>query len=91
MSRSIWKGPFVSKGIVKKIGAKRKKKSRNKKVPFLWSRSSTVIPQFVGRNFKIHNGRSFVSLNVTEDMIGHKLGEFVLTRVRPVHKVKSNK
>jgi len=91
MTRSIWKGPFVDQHILKKLFNEPKKKKRGKKVPSTWSRRSTIIPQFVGRSVKVHNGRAFIQLNITEDMIGHKLGEFVLTRTKPIHKVKTKK
>lgn len=91
MSRSVWKGPFVEQYVLKKLFNGLTKGKKNKKVPSVWSRRSTIIPQFVGRSIKVHNGRTFIQLNVTENMIGHKLGEFVLTRSKPVHKIKTKK
>ena len=91
MSRPIWKGPFVEKHLLKKlVKSAVKGKKRNTTIK-TWSRSSTIIPQFVGKSVKIYNGRTFMPLNITEEMIGHKFGEFSLTRKRPQHKVKSNK
>jgi len=89
MSRSIWKGPFLEKHLIKKLGgATKKKRTKLKKI---WSRSSTILPQFVGKSVGVYNGRTFITLNITEDMIGHKFGEFSLTRKRPIHKVKNKK
>lgn len=89
MSRSIWKGPFLDSGLLRKLG--RPSTKRKAKINKTWSRSSTILPQFVGKTVQIHNGRKFMTLHITEDMIGHKLGEFSLTRRRPVHKVKNKK
>lgn len=89
MSRSIWKGPFLDLGLLKKLG--RPSTKRKAKINKTWSRSSTILPQFVGKTVQIHNGRKFMTLHITEDMIGHKLGEFSLTRRRPIHKVKNKK
>ena len=91
MSRPIWKGPFVEKHLLKKLVRSSQKGKKRKKVIKTWSRSSTIIPQFVGKSVKIYNGRTFTSINITEEMIGHNFGEFSLTRKRPQHKVKSNK
>ena len=91
MSRSIWKGPFVEKHLLNKLKGISKKGKKHDKANKIWARSSTILPQFVGKTVKIYNGRTFVSLNITEDMIGHKFGEFSLTRKRPVHKVKAKK
>ena len=91
MSRPIWKGPFVEKNLLKKLVRSSLKGKKRNKIIKTWSRSSTIIPQFVGKSVKIYNGRTFTSLNITEEMIGHKFGEFSLTRTRPQHKVKSNK
>jgi len=91
MSRSVWKGPFIDQHILKKLFNQPTKKKKRKKILSTWSRRSTIIPQFVGRSVKVHNGRSFIQLNITEDMIGHKLGEFVLTRTKSIHKVKTKK
>lgn len=78
MPRSIWKGPFVDGYLLKKAEAVRE--SGRSEVIKTWSRRSTILPQFVGLTFGVHNGRKHVPVNVTEDMIGHKLGEFAPTR-----------
>ena len=78
MSRSVWKGPFVDGYLLKK--AETVRESGRKDVIKTWSRRSTVLPQFVGLTFGIHNGRKFVPVLVTEEMIGHKFGEFAPTR-----------
>ena len=78
MSRSIWKGPFVDPSLLKKI--EKQKNDINRKPIKTWSRKSTIIPDFVGSSFLIHNGRKFISITISEDMVGHKLGEFSPTR-----------
>lgn len=78
MPRSVWKGPFVDGYLLKK--AEKVRGSRRNEVIRTWSRRSTILPQFVGLTFGVHNGRKFVPVMVTEDMIGHKLGEFSPTR-----------
>ena len=83
MSRSVKKGPYVSEKLLKKI---REMNDRNeKKVLKTWSRSSTIFPSFVGHTFAVHDGRKHVPVYVTEDMVGHKLGEFALTRTYRGH------
>ena len=89
MGRSVKKGPFVQEALAKKVEAM----SGQKKVIKTWSRSSTVLPEFVGHTFAVHNGNKFVPVYVTENMVGHKLGEFSPTRLfrghtgnRPVDK-----
>ena len=78
MARSVWKGPFVHPSLLKKID---KIKSGEPKRPIkTWSRNSTVIPDFVGYSFLIHNGKSFIPITISEEMVGHKLGEFAATR-----------
>ena len=78
MARSVWKGPFVHPSLLKKID---KIKSGETKKPIKpWSRDSTIIPDFVGHSFLIHNGKSFIPITVSEEMVGHKLGEFAATR-----------
>ena len=79
MPRSIWKGPFVDGYLLKK--AEELRSSRGSNVIKTWSRRSTILPQFVGLTFGVYNGRKFVPVLVTEDMIGHKLGEFSPTRL----------
>ena len=78
MSRSVWKGPFVDPSLIKKV--EKLKTQINPRPIKTWSRKSTIIPEFVGISFLIHNGKKFISLTVSEDMVGHKLGEFAPTR-----------
>lgn len=78
MARSVWKGPFVDGYMLKKAEDARAS-SRNQVVK-TWSRRSTILPQFVGVTFGVYNGNKFIPVMVTEDMIGHKLGEFAPTR-----------
>ena len=78
MARSLKKGPFCDDHLVKKASAA--KAANDKKVIKTWSRRSTVLPDFVGLTLAVHNGRKFVPVFVTENMVGHKLGEFALTR-----------
>ena len=78
MSRSVKKGPFVHEGLLKKINEMNK--VGEKKVIKTWSRSSTIFPQMIGHTIAVHDGRKHVPVYVTEDMVGHKLGEFALTR-----------
>ena len=78
MTRGIWKGPFVHPSLLKKID---KIKDKSKKQPIKpWSRNSTIIPEFVGHSFLIHNGKTFIPITISEEMVGHKLGEFSPTR-----------
>ena len=83
MSRSIKKGPFVQESLMKKVLAMNE--AGEKKVVKTWSRSSTIFPDFVGHTFAVHDGRKHVPVYVTEDMVGHKLGEFVATRTYRGH------
>jgi small subunit ribosomal protein S19 len=78
MSRSVWKGPFVDGYLLKKAD-KVREGGRNEVIK-TWSRRSTILPQFVGLTFGVYNGRKHIPVNVTEDMIGHKLGEFAPSR-----------
>ena len=78
MARSVWKGPFIDGYLLKKAEVTRG--SGRKEVIRTWSRRSTILPQFVGLTFGIHNGRKFIPVLVTENMVGHKLGEFSPTR-----------
>lgn len=78
MGRSLKKGPFVHKGLLKKI--EEMNKNEEKKVVKTWSRASTIFPQFVGHTIAVHDGRKHIPVYCTEDMIGHKLGEFSPTR-----------
>ena len=77
MTRSVWKGPFVEESLIKKA---EKQKNECKKPIKTWSRKSTIIPDFVGLSFLIYNGKKFIPLTVSEDMVGHKFGEFAPTR-----------
>lgn len=78
MSRSIKKGPFVQEALLKRV--KEMNANNEKKVLKTWSRSSTIFPDFVGHTIAVHDGRKHVPVYVTEDMVGHKLGEFAPTR-----------
>lgn len=78
MSRSIKKGPYLDANLVKKVEAMNK--SNAKKVVKTWARSCTISPDFVGHTFAVHNGNKFIPVYVTENMVGHKLGEFASTR-----------
>ena len=78
MSRSLKKGPFADASLLKKVDAQ--VASGSKQVIKTWSRRSTIFPSFVGHTFAVHDGRKHVPVYVTEDMVGHKLGEFALTR-----------
>lgn len=90
MTRSIKKGPFVDYYLVEKI--ERMEKDGGVKKPIkTWSRRSMIIPEFVGYTFNIHNGKTFVSVFVTENMVGHRLGEFAPTRTFKGHGVISGK
>ena len=78
MARSIWKGPFVDPSLLKKV---EKNKNNSNTAPIkTWSRKSTIIPEFVGLSFLIYNGKKFIPIKVSEEMVGHKLGEFCPTR-----------
>ena len=79
MARSVWKGPFVDGYLLKK--AERARQSRRNDIIKIWSRRSTILPQFVGLTFGVHNGRKFLPVLVTENMVGHKFGEFAPTRI----------
>ncbi len=78
MPRSLKKGPFVDEPLLKKVQQANETQSRN--IIKTWSRRSTVLPEFVGLTFAVHNGRKFLPVFVAEDMVGHKLGEFAPTR-----------
>ena len=83
MVRSVWKGPFVEGSLLKKADTARA--SGRHDVIKIWSRRSTILPQFVGLTFGVYNGRKFIPVNVTEEMVGHKLGEFSPTRTFTSH------
>jgi small subunit ribosomal protein S19 len=87
MGRSLKKGPFVDVHLEKRVDALNAK--NEKKVVKTWSRRSTVLPEFVGHTFGVHNGKKFIPVYVTENMVGHKLGEFSPTRSFKGHSVKS--
>ena len=89
MSRSIWKVPFVDISLIKK--AEKVSKSGRKEVIRTWSRRSTIIPQFVGLTFGVYNGHKFIPVSVTENMVGHKLGEFSPTRIFKGHTTADKK
>lgn len=83
MARSIWKGPFVDGYLLKKADAARS--SGRKEIIRIWSRRSTILPQFVGLTFGVYNGLKFIPVLVTENMVGHKFGEFSPTRTYRGH------
>ncbi|NLN50596.1 MAG: 30S ribosomal protein S19 [Acholeplasmataceae bacterium] len=78
MARSVKKGPFVDDHLMKKV--LQQKKTKENKVIQTWSRRSTIFPEFIGHTIAVHNGREHVPVYITEDMVGHKLGEFAPTR-----------
>lgn len=78
MSRSSKKGPYVYEKLYRKVAALNERKAKS--VLRTWARACTIIPEFVGHNFEVHNGNKFIRVFVTEDMVGHKLGEFSPTR-----------
>lgn len=78
MARSVKKGPFVDESLLRKVDAMNS--SRDKRVVKTWSRRSTITPEMVGHTFAVHNGRKFIPVFVSENMVGHKLGEFSPTR-----------
>jgi small subunit ribosomal protein S19 len=79
MARSVWKGPFVDAYVLKKAEAARESGRLNDVIK-IWSRRSTILPQFVGLTFGVYNGKKHIPVSVSEDMIGHKFGEFAPTR-----------
>ena len=86
MSRSIRKGLFVHPKLIKKVDAQNEQGTKN---PIqTWSRASVILPEFVGHTFNVHNGRAFLKVYVTEDMVGHRLGEFAPTRTFRGHQKK---
>ena len=89
MSRSLKKGFYVDPSLMEKV--LKLQKSANKKPIKTWSRRSTITPDFVGMNFEIHNGKEFLPLYVTENMVGHKLGEFAPTRKFKAHSSPTQK
>lgn len=89
MTRSVWKGPFVDGYLLKKADAARS--SGRSEVIKTWSRRSTILPQFVGLTFGVHNGQKHIPVYVTEDMVGHKFGEFSPTRTFVSHSAAGDK
>ena len=83
MARSLKKGPYVDAKLMKKVQAMNE--SGKKEVIKTWSRRSTIFPDFIGHTFAVHNGKEHIPVYVTEDMVGHKLGEFALTRKNGGH------
>ncbi|WEK47429.1 MAG: 30S ribosomal protein S19 [Candidatus Andeanibacterium colombiense] len=84
MARSVWKGPFVELSLLKKAEDAQEQSGRAGPIK-TWSRRSTVLPQFVGLTFNVYNGHKFIPVSVSEEMVGHKLGEFAPTRTFPGH------
>ena len=80
MARAGWKGTFGEESFIKKIEKQQNQNQENRKPIKTWSRKSTIIPDFVGVSFLIYNGKKFIPLTISEDMVGHKLGEFAPTR-----------
>jgi small subunit ribosomal protein S19 len=89
MGRSLKKGPYVDQKLLKKIA---RLDAHNRKEPIkTWARRSTISPEFIGHTFLVHNGRQHVNVYITEEMVGHKLGEFALTRTFRGHGAKGTK
>ena len=78
MARSLKKGPFADEYLLKKV--EKMNESGKKEVIKTWSRRSTIFPSFIGHTFAVHNGKDFIPVYITDDMVGHKLGEFAMTR-----------
>lgn len=89
MARSVKKGPYVESSLLKKVTALNS--SGEKRIIKTWSRRSTVTPDFVGHTFAVHNGKNFIPVYVTENMVGHKLGEFSHTRIFKAHSGRTKK
>jgi small subunit ribosomal protein S19 len=89
MSRSLKKGPFVDTHLLEKVETMNR--ANEKKVTRTWSRRSTVVPEMLGHTLAVHNGRKFIPVYVTENMVGHKLGEFAPTRTFRSHTTKTEK
>jgi small subunit ribosomal protein S19 len=87
MSRSLKKGPFVDTPLLEKVEAMNR--AAEKRVIKTWSRRSTIVPEMVGHTLAVHNGRKFIPVYVTENMVGHKLGEFAATRLFKGHTMKT--
>ncbi len=91
MSRSVKKGPFVEKSLYKKVLEMNKASAADKKMIKTYSRCSTIIPEMVGNTISVHNGKSWIPVYVTENLVGHKLGEFSPTRIFRGHAGSDNK
>lgn len=89
MGRSLKKGPFTDAHLLEKV--RRLNERNEKKVIRTWSRRSTIVPEFVGHTLAVHNGKKFIPVYITENMVGHKLGEFAPTRVFKGHAAKTEK
>lgn len=89
MPRSVKKGPFIDQSLMKKVEAMNA--TGEKKITKTWSRRSTITPEFVGHTLAVHNGKKFIPVYITENMVGHKLGEFAPTRLFRGHRTKSDK
>ncbi|NIQ01538.1 MAG: 30S ribosomal protein S19 [Nitrospinaceae bacterium] len=89
MARSLKKGPFVDESLLGKVEAMNRK--NDKKIIQTWSRRSTILPDFVGHTLAVHNGKKFIPVFITENMVGHKLGEFSPTRTFRAHSGKTKK
>ena len=89
MARSVWKGPFIEESLLKKVDAARE--SGKNSVIKTWSRRSTILPNMIGLTFGVHNGKKFIPVVVSDQMIGHKLGEFAPTRTYKGHGDKKGK
>lgn len=89
VSRSVKKGPFIQEVLLKRVNEMNK--TGEKKVVKTWSRSSTIFPQMIGHTIAVHDGRKHVPVYISEDMVGHKLGEFVLTRTYKGHVAKTER
>ena len=87
MSRSLKKGPFTDDHLAKKVAAMNEKSE--KKVVRTWSRRSTILPEFIGHTLAVHNGKKFIPVYITENMVGHKLGEFSFTRSFKGHSMRA--
>lgn len=87
MTRSIWKGPFVSSFFFRAKYKKKLNTSREEPIK-TYSRNSFILPQFVGHQFSVHNGKQFIQIAITEDMVGEKFGQFVFTKKKTIHKKK---
>lgn len=89
MSRSLKKGPFVDSSLLEKV--EKMNKGGQKRPIKTWSRRSMIVPEFVGHTFNVHNGKAFINVFVTENMVGHRLGEFAPTRTFRLHGVISGR